>query len=63
VPKEGRTRQVTQRQVGSYLGKAEEFLAAARERTQPRLASPTAPRASSERTRPQFTNPTTLPVL
>jgi hypothetical protein len=31
VPKEGRTRQITQRQVRSYLGKAEEFLGAARE--------------------------------
>jgi hypothetical protein len=31
VPKEGRTRRVTQQQVRSYLGKAEEFLVAARE--------------------------------
>jgi hypothetical protein len=30
VPNEGRTRRVTQQQVRSYLGKAEEFLAAAR---------------------------------
>ena len=31
MPKEGRTRRVTQQQVRSYLGKAEEFLVAARE--------------------------------
>lgn len=31
MPKEGRTRRVTQQQIRSYLGKAEEFLAAARE--------------------------------
>ena len=31
MPREGRTRRVTQQQVRSHLGKAEEFLAAARE--------------------------------